>query len=66
MAKTDIINNKSIAEMQDMLREEREHLRDLRFRLSGARLKNVGEIRSSKKKIAQLLTALSMKEKEQV
>lgn len=54
------------AELKDKTKEEmtarlnilRETLRELRFRVSTAELKNVREIRKLKKEVAQLLTCL--------
>ena len=52
---------KNEVELTKMLGQEREHLRDLSFRLSGARLKNTHELRLSRKMIARILTILKEK-----
>ena len=44
--------------MRELLAKQKEHLRDLYFRLSGAQLKNVKEIRTTKRNIATILTVI--------
>lgn len=46
------------AELQKMLVEEREKLRQLRFDLVSGKVKNVRQIREIKKDIARILTLL--------
>ncbi len=46
-----------------MAQEERERLRDLRFRLSGAQLKNTHELHETRKNIARIMTVMSEKRK---
>ncbi|MCX6746366.1 MAG: 50S ribosomal protein L29 [Candidatus Parcubacteria bacterium] len=53
---------KSVVELQKLLALDREKLRDLRFKASQNQLKNVREIRSIKKRIAQILTFMSQKQ----
>ena len=48
-------------ELQRTLREKREKLRQLRFDLAAGKVKNVREIRETKKDIARLLTLLKQK-----
>ncbi|MFH1462203.1 MAG: 50S ribosomal protein L29 [bacterium] len=52
------LNQKSQKELQTILKEDREKMRQLRFDLSAGKVKNVREIRKVKKEIAQLLTLL--------
>lgn len=49
---------KSENELQALLRESREKLRDLRFKVAQRQLKNVRDVRKTKKLIAQILTLL--------
>ena len=48
-------------ELQRILREKREKLRELRFNLAAGKVKNVSEIRETKKDIARILTILKQK-----
>jgi len=59
--KTVEIKRKSNSELQKMLRESRERLRQLRFDLAAGKVKNIREIRQVKKEIARILTILSFK-----
>ncbi len=52
------LRQKSKEELQKILGDSREKLRQLRFNLSAGKVKNVREIRSLKKEIAQILTLL--------
>lgn len=52
------LKQKSAAELQKMLQEQREKLRSLKFDLASGKVKNVREIRSLKKGIARILTLL--------
>jgi len=45
-------------ELQRILRGKREKLRELRFNLAAGKVKNVSEIRETKKDIARILTIL--------
>jgi large subunit ribosomal protein L29 len=49
-------------ELQRVLQEKREKLRQLRFDLAAGKVKNVREIRETRKDIARLLTLLKEKE----
>ncbi len=53
------LKNKSLKELSILAKKEKQHLRDLYFRLSGAQLKNVKEIKSTKRNIARILTVLN-------
>ena len=52
------LQNKTKEDLQKILREERETLRDLRFKDSNKQLKNVKEIKATRIDIAQILTKL--------
>ncbi|HBU07165.1 MAG TPA: 50S ribosomal protein L29 [Candidatus Magasanikbacteria bacterium] len=58
------LKNKSIKELQDLLSEKREEVRELRFKASENQLKKVREIRNNKKIVAQILTLLNAKNKK--
>lgn len=51
----------SQGELQRILQEKREKLREFRFNLAGGKVKNVSEIRETKKDIARILTLLKQK-----
>ena len=53
------LRQKSKKELQKMLIDRREHLRNLKFDLASGKVKNVREIRGLKKEIAQILTLLT-------
>ncbi len=57
------LKEKSEAELQKLLKEKREKLREARFVLATGRLKNVNEIKNIKKDIARILTLLNLKKK---
>jgi len=52
------LRQKPIQDLQKILEDNREKLRELRFDLSTGKVKNVREIRKIKKEIAQILTLL--------
>lgn len=52
------LRKKSKEELQKILKDNREKLRQLRFDLSAGKVKNVKEIRNLKKEIARILTLL--------
>ena len=56
------IRQKSKNELQKLLQDNQEKLRQLRFDLSAGKVKNVREIRQIKKDIARILTILCQKE----
>jgi len=45
-------------ELNKLLEEKRNHLLTLRFDLAGGRVKNIREIRGTKKDVARILTLL--------
>lgn len=51
-------------DLHDLIQKERARLRDLRFRLAGAQLKNVQQITEAKKNIARALTILHSRKKD--
>lgn len=53
------IAKKSEKELHDLLEEKRAHLRELRYKVGEGQLKDVREIRETKKIIAQVLTTLN-------
>ena len=55
------IKNKSVKELHEILAEERNKLRELRFKASENQLKGVSEVSKIKKNIARILTAINMK-----
>jgi len=50
------LKQKSKAELQKILMDRRERLRNLKFDLASGKVKNVREIRALKKEIARVLT----------
>ena len=57
--KSSELRQKSKSELQKLLQDNREKLRQLRFDLSSGKVKNVREIRMIKKDIARILTMLN-------
>ena len=55
------IKDKPAVELQKDLTEYRERLRVLKFDLAAGKVKNIREIRTVKKSIAQILTILKLK-----
>lgn len=55
------LRTKPEKELERMLKDEREHLRELGFDLASKKLKKVREVRDSKKLIAKILTLLNEK-----
>mgnify|MGYP001106954231 CR=1 FL=1 len=55
------LRQKSFADLQKILTNSREKLRQFRFDLASGKLKNVREIRELKKDIAQILTIIKEK-----
>jgi len=52
---------KTESELEKMVREDRAKLQQLRFELSSGKVKNVREIRSTRKEIARILTLLKQR-----
>jgi ribosomal protein L29 len=57
------LKNKSESELQKILSEQRERLRDLRFKDANKQLKDVRVIRKTRNTIARLLTLLNNNKK---
>lgn len=57
--KADELRQKTKSEIQKMLQDNRERLRQLRFDLATGKIKNVREIRKIKKDIARILTLIN-------
>ena len=53
------LQTKKESELQKILAESREKLRDLRFKVASKQLKNVREFRGVKKMIARIMTLLN-------
>lgn len=56
------LKQKTEAELQKMLVELRDKLRDMRFKVSQRQLKKVRDIRKTKRTIARILTLLKERE----
>lgn len=56
--KSQEMRKKSKTQLQKLLSERQEDLRSLRFALVSGKLKNIKEIRETKKDIARILTIL--------
>lgn len=52
------LKNRSQSELKNILEENREKLRQLRFDLASGKVKNVREIRKTKKDIARISTLI--------
>ena len=59
------LKDKTQESLKKLLQEKREKLRQLRFELSQDKLKNVSEIKNTKKDIARILTIITLKSKSQ-
>ena len=57
------LKEKSAPELQKLLAQFREKVRDLRFSVSAKQLKNIRELREAKRVIAKILTVLNQKRK---
>jgi large subunit ribosomal protein L29 len=64
MKKKDIqdLKNRSVAELSNLERESKERLRTLRFDLAAGKVKNVAELRETRKKIARIKTFIKIHE----
>ena len=59
--RTGELRAKTQSELQKLLQDNRERMRQLRFDLASGKVKNIREIRKVKKMIAQVLTLLKEK-----
>ncbi len=57
--KANELRQKSEEELKEILEQDREKLRQLRFDLASGKVKNVREIRSKRRDIARILTILT-------
>jgi len=55
------LQEKSVAELEQLEADQREELRSLRFDLSSGKSKNVDKVRKLKKDIAQIKTVINQK-----
>ncbi len=60
MKKSDI-KNKTKAELEATIKEKRDTLKNFRFSLSGSRVKNIKEARTTRKDVARAITFLRQK-----
>ena len=60
------LKKKTGKELNQILSESREKLRDLRFKDANKRLKNIREIRLIRKTIAQVLTLMNLTKKAKI
>jgi large subunit ribosomal protein L29 len=61
MAKKTSFKDKDITELKKLLAEKREELREVRFSMTGARVKDVNHAARIRKDIARLLTEITTK-----
>lgn len=57
------LQKKSVKDLEKMVAEKREELREFRFKSAGSRTRNVREGRNTRKEIAQILTELNLRTK---
>lgn len=55
------LKTKTTSELQYLLAQHREKLRELRFKDSNRQLKNIREIRQNRETVARILTVLNTK-----
>jgi len=55
------LKTKNTSELQHLLAQNREKLRELRFKDSNRQLKNIREIRQTREIVARILTVLNTK-----
>jgi ribosomal protein L29 len=60
--KKDLLN-KDDAGLKDVLLEKREAMRSFRFKISGAKSRNVKELRNLRRDVARILTLLQERQK---
>ena len=58
------LKSKSSKELQQMLVEKRNEIRELRFKISEKQLKDIQVIRKARETVAQILTLLNQRKKE--
>jgi len=57
-------SRQSVKELQNLLKSKKERLRQLRFDLAGGKVKNVREVRGTKKDIARIETVIKLKSED--
>jgi len=60
--KTKDLQKRSVADLNKTARELQDKLRELRFDLTAGKVKNIKEIRSTRKEVAQIRTIVCQKE----
>lgn len=60
------LKKKEKKELHKILAETRDRIRELRFKDANKQLKNIREIRESKKTVAKIMTLLNLKEDDSV
>lgn len=60
------IKKKSNKELFILLNEKKEKLRELRFDLASGKIKNVKEIRNTRKDVAKIMTIINNQEKNNI
>ncbi|MCX6765074.1 MAG: 50S ribosomal protein L29 [Candidatus Nealsonbacteria bacterium] len=53
------LKNKDVKELKKLLNEKKEHLSQMRFDLVSGKVKNVSDIRNTRKDIARISTMIS-------
>lgn len=59
------LKDKNIKDLEKMVKEAREELRKFRFSMTGSKTRNTKEGQNLRKKIARILTEISIKEKSE-
>jgi len=57
------LRERTIEELLELLAVKRQRIRELRFNLTSGKVKNIRELRGTKKEIAMILTILNEKRK---
>jgi len=57
---------KSVKDLEKLVKEKREELREFRFKSAGSRTRNVREGRNTRHEIAQILTELNQRSNTEV
>lgn len=59
-----MLHAKSVEDVEKLIAEEAERLRELRADLAAGKVKNIGLVRTAKKNVARLLTVRTMLKKK--
>ncbi|PCI28474.1 50S ribosomal protein L29 [Candidatus Kaiserbacteria bacterium] len=57
------LKKKSVKDLEKLVKEKREELREFRFKNAGSRVRNVKEGRNTRHDVAKILTELNMRSK---